>query len=145
MIMKYVLIPLLPLIAFAINILFGRKYIKDKAHWVSVPAVIMSFILAVGAFMDVKAGKVININLYDWIVSGNFNVTIGFLIDRLTVVMLLVVTSISSLIFIYSVGYMRGDKGYYRFFAYLSLFVFSMLILVMANNFLLLYFGWEAV
>ncbi|GBE04922.1 MAG TPA: NADH-quinone oxidoreductase subunit L [Nitrospirae bacterium] len=143
--MKYVLIPLLPLIAFAINILFGRKYIKDKAHWVSVPAVIMSFILAVGAFMDVKAGKVININLYDWIVSGNFNVTIGFLIDRLTVVMLLVVTSISSLIFIYSVGYMRGDKGYYRFFAYLSLFVFSMLILVMANNFLLLYFGWEAV
>ncbi len=145
LIMKYALIPLLPLIAFVINILFGRNYIKDRAHWVSVPAVIGSFVLAVIAFMDVRAGNVININFYDWIVSGDFNVTVGFLIDQLTAVMLIVVTSISSLIFIYSIGYMHGDKGYYRFFAYLSLFVFSMLILVMANNFLMLYFGWEAV
>ena len=143
--MKYALIPLLPLIAFIINILFGRNFIKDKAHWISVPAVMGSFVLAVIAFMDVRAGKVININVYDWIVSGNFNVTIGFLIDQLTAIMLIVITSISSLIFIYSIGYMHGDKGYYRFFAYLSLFVFSMLMLVMANNFLLLYFGWEAV
>lgn len=143
--MKYALIPLLPLIAFIINILFGRRYIKDKAHWVSVPAVAGSFILAVSAFMDVKAGNVINIDIYNWIASGSFKVAIGFLIDPLTAVMLIVVTSISSLIFIYSIGYMHGDGGYYRFFAYLSLFVFSMLILVMANNFLLLYFGWEAV
>lgn len=143
--MKYALIPLLPLIAFMINILFGRRYIKDKAHWVSVPAVIGSFILAVFAFMDVKAGNVINIDIYNWIASGSFKVAIGFLIDPLTAVMLIVVTSISSLIFIYSIGYMHGDGGYYRFYAYLSLFVFSMLILVMANNFLLLYFGWEAV
>ncbi len=143
--LKYTLIPLLPLIAFIINILFGRRYIKDKAHWISVPAVIGSFVLAMGAFLDVRAGEVININLYSWIVSGDFNVSIGFLIDQLTAIMLIVVTSISSLIFIYSIGYMRGDGGYYRFFAYLSLFVFSMLILVMANNFLLLYFGWEAV
>ncbi|HDZ62366.1 MAG TPA: NADH-quinone oxidoreductase subunit L, partial [Nitrospirae bacterium] len=82
--MKYALIPLLPLIAFIINILFGRNFIKDKAHWISVPAVMGSFVLAVIAFMDVRAGKVININVYDWIVSGNFNVTIGFLIDQLT-------------------------------------------------------------
>lgn len=143
--LKYTLIPLLPFAAFVINILFGRKYIKDKAHWIAVPAVIGSFILAVGAFMDVRAGEVININLYQWIVSGNFNVSIGFLIDQLTAIMLIVVTSISSLIFIYSIGYMHGDGGYYRFFSYLSLFVFSMLMLVMANNFLLLYFGWEAV
>ncbi|MBI5050770.1 MAG: NADH-quinone oxidoreductase subunit L [Nitrospirae bacterium] len=143
--LEYTLIPLLPLIAFVINIIFGRNYIKDKAHWVSVPAVIGSFVLAVAAFMDVQSGKVININLYRWIVSGDFNVPIGFLIDPLTAVMLIVVTSISSLIFIYSIGYMHGDKGYYRFFAYLSLFVFSMLTLVMSNNFLLLYFGWEAV
>jgi NADH-quinone oxidoreductase subunit L len=143
--LKYTLIPLLPLAAFVINILFGRKYIKDKAHWIAVPAVIGSFILAVSAFMDVRAGEVININLYDWIISGNFNVSIGFLIDQLTAIMLIVVTSISSLIFIYSIGYMHGDGGYYRFFSYLSLFVFSMLMLVMANNFLLLYFGWEAV
>ncbi len=143
--LKYLLIPLLPLLAFVINILFGRRFIKDKAHWISVPAVIGSFILSVGAFMDVNAGNVINVNVYDWIISGNFNVPIGFLIDQLTAVMLIIVTSISSLIFIYSIGYMHGDKGYYRFFAYLSLFVFSMLVLVMANNFLLLYLGWEAV
>jgi NADH-quinone oxidoreductase subunit L len=143
--MKYTLIPLLPLAAFAVNILFGRRYIRDKAHLIAVPAVLGSFALAVSAFLDVKAGNVINLNLYNWIVSGDFSVSIGFLVDPLTAVMLIVVTSISSLIFIYSIGYMHGDGGYYRFFAYLSLFVFSMIILVMANNFLLLYFGWEAV
>ncbi|MBI5195126.1 MAG: NADH-quinone oxidoreductase subunit L [Nitrospirae bacterium] len=143
--LKYILIPLLPLIAFAINILFGRNYIKDKAHWIAVPAVLGSFALAVSAFLEVTSGNIININIYNWVISGSFSVPIGFLIDQLTAIMLIVVTSISSLIFIYSVGYMHGDKGYYRFFAYLSLFVFSMLMLVMANNFLLLYFGWEAV
>jgi NADH-quinone oxidoreductase subunit L len=143
--LKYTLIPLLPFIAFIINILFGRNFIKDRAHWVAVPAVAGSFLLAVSAFMDVLNGQVININIYSWIVSGDFSVSIGFLIDQLSAVMLMVVTSISTLIFIYSIGYMHGDGGYYRFFAYLSLFVFSMLMLVMANNFLLLYFGWEAV
>jgi NADH-quinone oxidoreductase subunit L len=143
--MKYALIPLLPFIAFVINIIFGRNYIKDKAHWIAVPAVAGSFILALSAFMDVQAGNVVNINLYSWITSGDFHVTVGFLIDQLSAIMLIVVTSISTLIFIYSIGYMHGDGGYYRFFAYLSLFVFSMLVLVMANNFLLMYFGWEAV
>ncbi|HEW81579.1 MAG TPA: NADH-quinone oxidoreductase subunit L, partial [Nitrospirae bacterium] len=94
---------------------------------------------------EVLNGKVIDINVYSWIVSGSFNVSVGILIDQLTAVMLMVVTSIGSLIFIYSVGYMHGDKGYYRFFAYLSLFIFSMLTLVMANNFLIMYLGWEAV
>ena len=143
--LKYTLIPLLPFISFLINILFGRNYIKDKAHWIAVPAVAGSFLLAVSAFFDVAGGRDINVNIYSWIVSGSFNVSVGFLIDRLSAIMLIVVTSISTLIFIYSIGYMHGDGGYYRFFAYLSLFVFSMLILVMANNFLLLYFGWEAV
>jgi NADH-quinone oxidoreductase subunit L len=143
--MIYTLIPLLPLLAFIINILFGRDYIRDKAHLIAVPAVAGSFLLSLGAFASVLKGEVINVNVYSWIVSGDFNVSIGFLIDQLTAVMLMVVTSISTLIFVYSIGYMHGDKGYYRFFAYLSLFVFSMLILVMANNFLLLYFGWEAV
>ncbi len=142
---KYTLIPLLPFLAFIINILLGRNFIRDKAHWVAIPAVFGSFVLAVSAFIDVANGQVINIDVYSWIVSGDFNVSFGFLIDQLSAIMLLVVTSISTLIFIYSVGYMHGDPGYYRFFAYLSLFVFSMLILVMANNFLLLYFGWEAV
>ena len=143
--LKYTLIPLLPFLSFLINILFGRNYIKDKAHWVAVPAILGSFLLAMSACLEVLNGKVIDINIYSWIVSGNFNVTIGFLIDQLTAVMLLVVTSCGSLIFIYSIGYMHGDGGYYRFFAYLSLFIFSMLMLVMANNFLLMYLGWEAV
>ena len=143
--LKYTLIPLLPFISFLVNILFGRNYIKDKAHWIAVPAVAGSFLLAVSAFFDVLGGNNVNINIYSWIVSGNFNVSVGFLIDQLSAIMLIVVTSISTLIFIYSIGYMHGDGGYYRFFAYLSLFVFSMLMLVMGNNFLVMYFGWEAV
>jgi NADH-quinone oxidoreductase subunit L len=143
--MIYTLIPLLPFLSFIIIILLGRNFIRDKAHFIAIPAVAASFLLAVSAFMDVSNGQVINIDVYSWIVSGDFNVSFGFLIDQLTAIMLIVVTSIGTLIFIYSVGYMHGDSGYYRFFAYLSLFIFSMLILVMANNFLLMYFGWEAV
>lgn len=142
---NYLLIPLLPLVAFIINILFGRKYIKDKAHLISCPAIIVSFIVSVATLFDVIGGKTLNEDLYTWIVSGNFRVSVGFLIDQLTAVMLIVVTGVGSLIHIYSIGYMRGDRGYYRFFAYLSLFTFSMLMLVMGNNFLVLYFGWEAV
>jgi NADH-quinone oxidoreductase subunit L len=143
--LKYTLIPLLPFLSFLINILFGRNFIKDRAHWIAVPAVAGSFLLSVSAFLEVLGGHDVNVNIYSWIVSGDFNVSIGFLIDQLSAIMLIVVTSISTLIFIYSIGYMHGDGGYYRFFAYLSLFVFSMLVLVMANNFLLMYFGWEAV
>ncbi|MBI5026874.1 MAG: NADH-quinone oxidoreductase subunit L [Nitrospirae bacterium] len=142
---NYLLIPFLPLAAFVINILFGRKYIKDRAHWVSCLAVIGSFVVSVITLSDAISGKTINEDLYTWIVSDKFKVSVGFLIDQLTAVMLIVVTGVGSLIHIYSIGYMHGDRGYYRFFAYLSLFTFSMLMLVMANNFLLLYFGWEAV
>jgi NADH-quinone oxidoreductase subunit L len=141
----YILIPLLPLIAFLINILFGKFFTKDKAHWVAIAAVAGSFVLALSALYDVAGGKVMNHDVYSWIVSGNFKVTMGFLIDQLSAVMLIVVTSVSLLVHIYSVGYMHGDKGYYRFFSYLSLFTFSMLMLVLGNNLLQLYFGWEAV
>ena len=142
---NYLLIPFLPLAAFLINILFGRKYLKENSHWVSILAVAGSWIVTVATLFDVLAGRVINEDLYSWIVSGEFKVSVGFLIDQLTAVMLIVVTTCSTLIHIYSVGYMHGDKGYYRFFAYLSLFTFCMLMLVMANNFLQLYFGWEGV
>ena len=143
--MKYLLIPLLPFLSFIINILFGRRFIRDRAHWIAIPAVFISLLLAVSTFFEVLGGRTIDMNVYSWIISGSFHVPFGFLIDQLSAIMLLVVTSISTLIFIYSVGYMHGDEGYYRFYAYLSLFVFSMLVLVMANNFLLLYLGWEAV
>ncbi|MFA5354556.1 MAG: NADH-quinone oxidoreductase subunit L, partial [Thermodesulfovibrionales bacterium] len=142
---KYTLIPLLPLIAFCINILLGRRITKDKAHWIAIPAVAGSFVLSVMTFMEVLAGKTINYDVYEWISSGSFRVTVGFLIDQLTAIMLIVVTSVSLLVHIYSAGYMHDDKGYYRFFSYLSLFTFSMLMLVMGNNLLQLYFGWEAV
>lgn len=142
---QYVLIPLLPLVAFVINILLGKSILRDKAHWPSVLAVLGSFVLAVMTFAEVAGGKVINQDIYSWIVSGSFKASVGFLIDPLSAIMLIVVTSISLLVHIYSIGYMHGDKGYYRFFAYLSLFTFSMLMLVLANNLLQLYFGWEAV
>jgi len=141
----YLLIPFLPLAAFVINILFGRTLIKDKAHWISCSAIIGSFIVAVITALDVIHGKIINEDIYTWIISGKFQVSVGFLIDQLTAVMLIVVTGVGSLIFIYSIGYMHGDKGYYRFFSYLSLFVFFMLMLVMGNNFVVLYLGWEGV
>lgn len=142
---KYILIPLLPLIAFAINIIFGKWVIKDRAHWIAIPAVAGSFILSIITFTEVAAGRIINYDIYSWIVSGDFRVSIGFLIDQLTAIMLIVVTSVSLLVHIYSVGYMHGDPGYYRFFSYLSLFTFSMLMLVTGNNLLQLYLGWELV
>ncbi|MCL4474706.1 MAG: NADH-quinone oxidoreductase subunit L [Nitrospirae bacterium] len=142
---SYLLIPFLPLAAFFINIIFGRTLIKDKAHWVSILAVFGSWVVSMMAVAEVLQGKTVNADLYTWITSGGFKVSVGFLIDQLTSVMLVVVTTCSTLIHIYSAGYMHGDKGYYRFFSYLSLFTFSMLMLVTANNFLQLYFGWEAV
>ena len=142
----YLLIPFLPLAAFLINILLGKEVLRDKAHWPSILAVVGAWLVTIfNVLPQVMAGKIINEDLYTWIASGTFNVSVGFLIDPLTAVMLVVVTTCASLIHIYAVGYMHGDSGYYRFFAYLSLFTFCMLMLVMGNNFLQLYFGWEGV
>ncbi|GBE34744.1 NADH-quinone oxidoreductase subunit 12 [bacterium BMS3Bbin06] len=141
----YLLIPFLPLGAFLFNILLGRKLIKSQAHWPSTLAVFGSLVISVMVLFDVISGRTLNEDLYSWIISGKFQVSVGFLIDQLTAVMLIVVTSVSFIVHVYSVGYMHDDPGYYRFYSYLSLFTFSMLMLVMANNFLQLYFGWEAV
>ncbi|MBI5042311.1 MAG: NADH-quinone oxidoreductase subunit L, partial [Nitrospirae bacterium] len=145
MMQYYILIPLLPLAAFIINGVFGKRFFEHKSHYVSIAAVAISFILSVKTLFDVKNGAVINMHVYTWISSGNFNVSIGMLIDGLTATMLIVVTTVSLLVHIYSVGYMHGDEGYNRYYAYLPLFTFSMLMLVMANNFLQLYVFWEAV
>jgi NADH-quinone oxidoreductase subunit L len=141
----YVLIPFLPLIGFLINILLGKEVTRDKAHWPAVLAVAGSWVCALATLSDVLGGKVIDADLYTWIASGTFKVSVGFLIDPLTAVMLMVVTTCAMLIHIYAIGYMHGDTGYYRFFAYLNLFTFCMLMLIMGNNFLQLYFGWEGV
>jgi len=141
----YVLIPFLPLVGFLINILLGKEVTRDKAHWPAVLAVVGSWLCALATLSDVLGGAVIDADLYTWIASGTFKVSVGFLIDPLTAVMLIVVTTCAMLIHIYAIGYMHGDTGYYRFFAYLNLFTFCMLMLIMGNNFLQLYFGWEGV
>jgi NADH-quinone oxidoreductase subunit L len=142
--MTYALIPLLPLVSFLILGLFGH-WIKDKAHLVAVPAVVLSCLCSVLAFMDVAGGQEPSVRLYTWLTSGTLDIHIGFTIDRLTAVMLLLVTTVSALVHIYTVGYMHGDPGYARFFSYIALFTFSMLMLVLADNFLQLFVFWEAV
>ncbi|MDH5666632.1 MAG: NADH-quinone oxidoreductase subunit L [Nitrospira sp.] len=142
--MPYVLIPLLPLLSFLILGLGGR-WIKDKAHLIAVPAVVVSCLLSVMAFIEVAGGHHTTTPLYTWMTSGNLDVHIGLYIDRLTAVMLLLVTIVSSLVHVYTIGYMHGEPGYARFFSYIALFTFSMLMLVLADNLLQLFIFWEAV
>ncbi|MEK6584729.1 MAG: NADH-quinone oxidoreductase subunit L, partial [Nitrospirota bacterium] len=142
--MIYALIPLLPLTAFLILGLAGR-HINARAHLVAVPAVLLSLALSVGAFVEVASGSVISLPLYTWLTSGTLDIHIGLHIDRLTAVMLLLVTGVSSLVHVYTIGYMHGDPGYARFFGYIALFTFSMLMLVLADNLLQLFVFWEAV
>jgi len=142
--MTYELIPLLPLASFLIVGIFGH-WLKDKAHLVAVPAVIVSWGIAVLAFLDVADGHHSTFRLYSWLTSGTLDVHIGITIDRLTSVMLLLVTTVSALVHVYTIGYMQGEAGYARFFSYIALFTFSMLMLVLADNFLQLFVFWEAV
>lgn len=139
-----ILIPLLPFAAFLILGLFG-PWIKDRAHLVAVPAVLTSALLSLLVFAEISSGRNVEIPLYNWLTSGDLKIELGLYFDRLTVAMLLLVTTVSSLVHIYTIGYMHGEKGYARFFAYIALFTFSMLMLVLANNFLQLFVFWEAV
>src|SRR5680860_328082 len=140
------LIPLLPLAAFCINFLLGRSMIRERAHWISIPAVLGSWIVSVLVLIDISNNNhAISQRLFTWIPSGDFNVDVSLYADELTAIMLLVVTTVGLLVHVYSVGYMHGDSGYYRFFSYLPLFVFSMLMLVLADNLLVLFVFWEAV
>lgn len=144
------LIPLFPLIGFLINGLLGKK-IKNETVIGSIGAfaVLCSFIVSVMTFFKLiglpAEERVVNVKIFTWMTAGNFNADIAFLIDPLSCLMLLVVTGIGFLIHVYSIGYMHGEEGFYRFFAYLNLFVFSMLLLVMGNNLLLMFVGWEGV
>jgi len=140
-------IVLAPLAAAIIAGLFGRQIGRAGAHWVTVIAVGLSFVLSVLVLKDLywDGGQTENYNLYTWAVSDGLRMEVGFLIDRLTALMMVVVTFVSWMVHIYTIGYMRDDPGYQRFFSYISLFTFSMLMLVMSNNFLQLFFGWEAV
>lgn len=143
----YTLIPLAPLLAAIVTGLFGRRIGRVNAHRVTIAGVALSLALSVYVFFHVVVGGAgpYNETLYTWMVSGNIRFEIGFLVDNLTVLMLLVVNFVSLMVHIYTIGYMHDEEGYQRFFCYISLFTFSMLMLVMSNNFLQLFFGWEAV
>ena len=141
----YLTVPLAPLAGAVLAGLFGKLIGRNGAHIVTILGVLISFIASVLVFQDVQAGNTFNGALYTWLTVGDVRMEIGFLIDRLTVMMMLVVTFVSLCVHIYTIGYMAEDPGYQRFFSYISLFTFSMLMLVMSNNFLQLFFGWEAV
>jgi NADH-quinone oxidoreductase subunit L len=141
----YLLVPLAPLAASVVVGLFGPRLGRRLSHWLCILGVAASFAASVAIFRDVLAGNVFDGALYTWSTSGDIRFEIGFLIDNLTTTMMLVVTFVSLMVHVYTIGYMADDPGYTRFFSYISLFTFSMLMLVMANNFLQLFFGWEAV
>lgn len=141
----YLLVPLAPLFGAIVAGLFGKIVGRRGAHIVTILGVAAAFVGSVFVFRDVQAGNTFNGTLYTWATSGGITFEVGFLIDSLTVMMMLVVTFVSLMVHLYTIGYMSDDPGYQRFFSYISLFTFSMLMLVMSNNFLQLFFGWEAV
>ncbi len=140
-------IVLAPLAAAVVAGLFGKRIGRAGAHWATILAVGLSFVLSVLVLKDLylDGGPTENYSVYTWAVSDGLKMELGFLIDRLTALMMVVVTFVSFMVHIYTIGYMHDDSGYQRFFSYISLFTFSMLMLVMSNNFLQLFFGWEAV
>ncbi len=141
----YLAIPLLPLIAAVIVGVANKALPRGLAHILTILGVAGAFGLSVVVFLDVLKGNVYNGTVYTWMTTGAYSFQVGFLIDKLTAMMMLVVTFVSLMVHIYTIGYMHEDAGYRRFFSYISLFTFSMLMLVMANNFMQLFFGWEAV
>jgi NADH-quinone oxidoreductase subunit L len=141
------IVPLLPLLGSAINGLFGAKWPNKTINWVGLGSTGLSFACALEAAREFFAHgqQVFRKEFFDWIVAGNFRAGFDLQFDQLTVVMVLVVTGVGFLIHIYSTGYMAHEGGYYRFFSYMNLFMFFMLILVLAANFVLLFVGWEGV
>ncbi len=143
-------VPLAPLAGAAIAGLFGTSFFgnivgRKVSHTVTILGVAIALVISVMTLQAVLAGETFNQSIYTWMTVGGLKFEVGFLIDSLTAMMMCVVTFVSLMVHIYTVGYMKDDPGYNRFFAYISLFTFSMLMLVMSNNFLQLFFGWEAV
>jgi len=142
--MQLWLIPVLPLAGFLINGVLGRRLSRAVINIVAIGAVVLSFAWALKVVFALPQAPYAE-HYFNWIVAGSFKVGCDFAVDRLTAVMLMVVTGVGSLIHVYSTGYMAHEGGYYRFFAYLNLFMFFMLTLVLAGNYLLLFVGWEGV
>ncbi len=143
----YLTIVLSPLIAAVVAGLFGKRVGRVGAHTLTIAGVAISCLLSLYTLYGMVFGdlQTYNETVYRWMTVGGVHMEVGFLVDRLTALMMAVVTFVSLMVHIYTIGYMHDDPGYQRFFSYISLFTFSMLMLVMANNFLQLFFGWEAV
>ncbi len=139
------LIPILPLLGFLVNGLLGKYLPKGSAGWIGSISVLASFICVLLIFKDLQADQTIRIEIFNWIAVGDFSISFGLWLDALTMIMLMVVTGVGFLIHLYSIGYMHGDEGFTRFFTYLNLFIFFMLLLVMGSNYLMMFIGWEGV
>ncbi len=145
------LVPLAPLLGCLIagmlgTAIGGSRLSNQTCHRVTITGVAIAFAISIYVLWRVAAdGARFNETIYTWMAIGNLRMEVGFLVDGLTAMMMCVVTFVSLMVHIYTIGYMQGDPGYNRFFSYISLFTFSMLMLVMSNNFLQLFFGWEAV
>ncbi|MFM7760391.1 MAG: proton-conducting transporter membrane subunit, partial [Burkholderiaceae bacterium] len=143
-------VPLAPLAGSMIAGLFGTRFFgnligRGASHTVTILGVLLAFLISAHTLSLVIEGAHYNGTVYTWMTLGDLKFEVGFLIDSLTAMMMCVVTFVSLMVHIYTIGYMHDDEGYNRFFSYISLFTFAMLMLVMSNNFLQLFFGWEAV
>ena len=134
--MLYLLVPLAPLVGAIVAGLFGRAVGRAGAHWVTISGVAVAMVASCFVLADVLAGNTFNGPVYTWAQVAGLKLEVGFLIDTLSATMMVVVTSVSLAVHVYTIGYMQDDPGYQRFFSYISLFTFSMLMLVMSNNFL---------
>jgi len=143
------LIPALPLAGFLVLVVLGRRAGDPGAGWIATTAIGAAFLCAVGAFVQLlgegQEARSVSKPIFTWIKAGGFEVKAGLLLDPLSITMALFVTGVGTLIHLYSIGYMKGDERYPRFFVYLNLFAFSMLMLILGNSFLLTFLGWEGV
>lgn len=143
------LVPFFPLLGFVVLVFFGRRMGEPLAGWVATAAIAASFGAAIAVFIAMvgldKSERTIEVDIFDWVVAGDLHVDMGLLADPLSVTMILFITGVATLIHLYSIGYMHGDKNFSKFFVYLNLFAFSMLMLVLGDNLLLTFLGWEGV
>ncbi|MBC7666204.1 MAG: NADH-quinone oxidoreductase subunit L, partial [Caulobacter sp.] len=143
---QLVAVPVAPLVGAIVAGLFGKQIGRAGAHWITILGVAVAFVISLMTLLSVvNDGAHFSGTVYEWMNAGGLKMEVGFLIDGLTAMMMCVVTFVSLMVHVYTIGYMKEDPGYQRFFSYISLFTFSMLMLVMSNNFLQLCFGWEAV
>src|SRR5476651_696458 len=140
------LIPLLPLAGFVINGLGRNTFSKNAIGFIGTFLVLIAFGISLALFFQVKStGNPIQVKMFDWISAGSVHIPFAFLVDQLSAIMLLIVTGVGTLIHLYSIGYMHDDAGFGKFFAYLNLFIFFMLLLVLGNNYVVMFIGWEGV